>query len=97
MTCLCCPIVLRDTGKAPKWFRGSHFGLDCFHRALAALLAISDRRSGDNALALAGPPFGPPSFPRETAAGFFSRASMRSNTCLASKIGSVLERLGIPI
>jgi len=43
------------------------------------------------------PPFGPPSFPRATAAGFFSRASIWSNTFLASKIGSVLERLAWPI
>lgn len=68
-----------------------------FQRESAALRAISFRLSGESALALAGPPFGPPSLPRATAAGFLPvSASMRSNTRLASKIGSVvLERLGI--
>ena len=58
-------------------------------------MAISARLAGDSALALAGAPFGPPSFPRATAAGFFSRASILPKTRLASNIGSVvLERLG---
>jgi hypothetical protein len=40
-------------------------------RALAAFRAISRRSAAVSALALAGPPFLPPSFPRATAAGFF--------------------------
>jgi hypothetical protein len=40
-------------------------------RALAAFLAIKDRFLGDNALALALPPFDAPSFDKATAAGFF--------------------------
>jgi hypothetical protein len=44
------------------------------HRFSAALRAISLRRFGESAAALAFPPFDPPSFPRATAAGFFFRA-----------------------
>jgi hypothetical protein len=40
-------------------------------RALAACWAISLRLSGDNFVALALPPFNPPSLPSATAAGFF--------------------------
>jgi len=69
----------------------------CLHRAAAAFFAISERRAGDKAAALAGPPLGPPSLPKATAAGFFPvSASMRSKTFLASSTGSVvLERLGM--
>ena len=51
-------------GEAPFFF--------CFfHLAMTALRAISFRRSGLKAAALAGPPFLPPFRPRATAWGFF--------------------------
>ena len=46
---------------------------DFFHRFWAAFLAISFRFFDESFLALAGPPFLPPNFPRATAAGFFLR------------------------
>src|SRR6266704_1674085 len=47
---------------------GDYFFL--FHRARAALSAISDRCFGDKFAALALPPFMPPKRPSATAAGF---------------------------
>ena len=58
------------------------------------------RLPGLNALALALPPLSPPSLPKATAAGFFSRGSpVASWTMLmARELGSdgFLERLGMP-
>jgi hypothetical protein len=48
------------------------------HRASAAFLAISFRRSGDSFSARALPPLRPPSLPSSTAAGFFSSAMQQS-------------------
>jgi hypothetical protein len=65
-----------------------------FQRVTAARRAISERRAGDKAFALAGPPFTPPSLPRATAAGFLVEESILSKTRFASSIGSlVLDRL----
>ncbi len=62
----------------------------------AALAAISARRSGESAFALAGPPTFPPSLPRATAAGFLGLPVACLNIRLATNIGSVvLERLGM--
>ena len=44
------------------------------HLAVAALLAICDLADGGSLLALAFPPFNPPSRPNATAAGFFPSA-----------------------
>jgi hypothetical protein len=43
------------------------------HLASAAFLAMLRRLAGDSLFARALPPFSPPSLPRATAAGFFSR------------------------
>jgi hypothetical protein len=63
------------------------------------------RRAGDSAFALAAPPFGPPSFPSATAAGFFagpvgSAGALPvaiSTIILASWLGSrgILDRLSM--
>jgi hypothetical protein len=82
---------------------------DLSHRDLAAFLAIAVRSLADSILALALPPFCPPSRPRATACGFFpasggssgvpSRCSpmARSTTLRATvtKSWSLLERVGI--
>jgi len=74
------------------------------HRAAAPRFAIADRSSGVSFAARAFPPLAPPSFPKATAAGFFSgpfgagsgAASpvAMSTTILASWFGSrgMLER-----
>jgi hypothetical protein len=46
------------------------------HRVKTAWRAISVLRSAESALALAGPPFLPPSRPRDTALGFFMNKRM---------------------
>jgi hypothetical protein len=46
--------------------------VDFFHRARAAILAISERSSGESFVARALPPTAPPALPRATAAGLFS-------------------------
>ena len=53
-------------------------GVRCDHRANAAALAAIDRSSGVMFAALVLPPFAPPSFPRATAAGFFSDCGLRN-------------------
>jgi hypothetical protein len=75
------------------------------HRFAAAFLAISFRRFGDSAAALAFPPLGPPSFPIATAAGFFAGPAGSagavpvaiSTIILASLLGSrgIFERLSM--
>jgi len=47
-----------------------------FQRALTALRAISDLRFGESFAARALPPLRPPSFPKATAAGFFSFSTL---------------------
>src|SRR5579859_444615 len=72
--------------------------LRCFQRALAAFLAISTLRFADNFLALAFPPFRPPSRPNATAAGFLSSPVSLLSAAKAATFSSVeglLERLGI--
>ena len=59
------------------------------HLVLAALRAISLRFFEDSFLALAGPPFNPPSLPRATAAGFFSLVGVRVGSSLSSCVASV--------
>lgn len=68
------------------------------HRAAAAALAISDRRSGLSRSARSFPPLLPPSFPRSTRSGSFAGggasgqrskiASMASTVALARRFGS---------
>jgi len=53
---------------------GAYSACFFFQRAAAAFRALSARSSGVIFAALAAPPFAPPSFPRATAAGFFSRS-----------------------
>ncbi len=54
-------------GKGAKRHGEVPFPFCFFHLATTALRAISDRRSGLKAAALAGPPFLPPLRPRATA------------------------------
>lgn len=65
-----CHISLTGGDDGVSGLFGFHGGnLVLFQRARAASLAIWLRRSGVSLLALAVPPFRPPSFPRATAAG----------------------------
>ena len=71
-----------------------------FHLSLAAFWAILRLSSADNDLALAFPPFNPPSLPSATAAGFFSGDVLASAvTCAtmdaASWFTSLLERFSM--
>ncbi len=77
------------------------------HRAAAALFAMIDLLVGDNLLALAFPPFRPPSRPSATAFGFLPSSDFGSGGALpvaSSTIrlaswfrsrGRLLERLGM--
>lgn len=84
---------------------GRIYVLGRFHRAWAALRAISLRCSFVSFLALASPPFLPPNRPKATAAGFFlgtwsgssspvACSTMNAASSLGSR-GGLLERLGM--
>lgn len=83
-------------------FYGNEFFETFFQRELAAFRAMSFLRFLDSFFARATPPFNPPSLPRLTAAGFFSRGCTGSvvdilTISAASWFASrLLERFGIP-
>src|SRR5437588_5894023 len=74
-----------------------------FQRAVAACLAMAERRALERALARAGPPFLPPMEPRMAAAWLRSSAALdvlvrratASRAAIFSSSGGLLERLGM--
>ena len=74
---------MRDRSRIVKIF----FHFFCFdHRARAALRALSRRCSAVSFLALAFPPFNPPSRPSATAAAFFFVFAMPNNPTMRPRL-----------
>jgi hypothetical protein len=105
---MCQPQKCANMTEVPGWHYGP--GLELvyflFHRALAAFVAIWLRFFGESFLALAFPPFNPPSLPRAAAArlmaikvgeggGGLVAASIICEATMLMSVGLLLERLGI--